>query len=55
MKKINSDEIFSVLMKIMKKVESGIDLVSMNSNLRVELKISSISGLQGEIVECIAP
>ena len=31
-KGINSDEIFSVLMKIMKKVESGIDLAGMNSN-----------------------
>ena len=31
-KGINSDEIFSVLMKIMKKVESSIDLASMNSN-----------------------
>ena len=31
-KGINSDEIFSVLIKIMKKVESGIDLAGMNSN-----------------------
>ena len=31
-KGINSDEIFLVLMKIMKKVESGIDLAGMNSN-----------------------
>ena len=32
MKRINSDEIFLVLMKIMKKVESGIDLAGMNFN-----------------------
>ena len=32
MKGINSDEIFSVLMKIMKNVESGIDLADLNSN-----------------------
>ena len=32
MKRINSDEIFLVLMKIMKKVESGIDLADMNFN-----------------------
>ena len=32
MKGINSDEIFSVLMKIMKKVEFGIDLAGMNFN-----------------------
>ena len=32
MKRINSDEIFSVLMKIMKKVESDIDLTGMNFN-----------------------
>ena len=32
MKGINFDEIFSVLVKIMKKVESGIDLAGMNSN-----------------------
>ena len=32
MKRINSDEIFSVLMKIMKKVESDIDLAGMNFN-----------------------
>ena len=32
MKGINSDEIFSVLVKIMQKVESGIDLADMDSN-----------------------
>ena len=32
MKGINSDEIFSMLVKIMKKVESGINLADMNSN-----------------------
>ena len=32
MKGINFDDIFSMLVKIMKKVESGIDLASMNSN-----------------------
>ena len=32
MKRINSDEIFSVLMKIMKKVESDIDLAGMKFN-----------------------
>ena len=32
MKRINFDEIFSVLMKIMKKVESDIDLAGMNFN-----------------------
>ena len=31
-KGINFDEIFSVLVKIMKKVESGIDLAGMDSN-----------------------
>ena len=29
---INFNEIFSVLVKIMKKVESGVDLARMNSN-----------------------
>ena len=38
----------------MKKLEFGIDLTGMNSNRRVELKISSISGLEGEIVGCKA-
>ena len=32
MKGINFDDIFSMLVKIMKKVESGIDLAGMNSN-----------------------
>ena len=32
MKGINFDEIFSMLVKIMKKVESGINLADMNSN-----------------------
>ena len=32
MKGINFDEIFSVLVKIMKKVESGVGLAEMNSN-----------------------
>ena len=32
MKGISFDDIFSVLVKITKKVESGIDLVGMNSN-----------------------
>ena len=41
-KGINFDEIFSMLVKIMKKVEFGIGLAKMNSNLKVGLKISSV-------------
>ena len=32
MKGISFDDIFSVLVKIMKKVESSVDLAEMNSN-----------------------
>ena len=53
MKGINFDEIFSVLVKIMKKVESSVDLARMNSNGRVRLKISSIVGWKGRLlVKC---
>ena len=50
MKGINFNEIFSVLVKIMKKVESSVDLARMNSNGRVRLKISSIVGWKGRLL-----
>ena len=44
-KGIDIDEMFSVLVKIMKKVKSDVGLTDM------KLKISFLSGLEGEIVE----
>ena len=41
MKSIGIDEVFSVLMKIMKKVKSCVGLTSMELNLRDKMKISS--------------
>ena len=47
---INFNEIFSVLVKIMKKVESGVDLARMNSNWKVGSKISSIVDWRGRLL-----
>ena len=55
MKDIDFDEIFSVLVKIMKKVWPDVGLTSINSKYKVELKISSLSGLEEEIVGCQHP
>ena len=50
MKGIDIDEVFLVLVKIMKKVKIGFGLIGMNLNCRERLKIYFISGLEGEIV-----
>ena len=55
MKDIDFDEIFSVLVKVMKKVWPDVGLTSVNSKYKVELKISSLSGLEEEIVGCQHP
>ena len=50
MKVISFDDIFSMLVKIMKTVESSIDLAEMNSKGRVRSKISSIVGWRGRLL-----
>ena len=50
MKVISFDDIFSMLLKIMKKVESSVDLAEMNSNWRVWSKISAIVGWRGRLL-----
>ena len=50
MKVISFDDIFSMLVKIMKTVDSSIDLAEMNSKGRVRSKISSIVGWRGRLL-----
>ena len=50
MKGIDVDEVFSVLMKIMKKVKLEVGLTDMDLNRRVRMKISLPNKLEGEIV-----
>ena len=50
MKVISFDDIFSVLVKIMKKAESSVDLSEMNSNWRDKSKISSSVGRRGRLL-----
>ena len=50
MKGIDVDEVFSVLMKIMKKVKLEVGLTDMDLNRRVRMKISLLNELEGEIV-----
>ena len=55
MKGIDVDKVFSVLIKIMKKVQLEVGLINMNLNGRARLKSPLIGGLKGEIVGCMAP
>ena len=50
MKGIDVDEVFSVLMKIMKKVKLEVGFTDMDLNRRARMKISLLNGLEGEIV-----
>ena len=50
MKVISFDDIFLVLVKIVKKAESSVDLSEMNSNWRDKSKISSSVGRRGRLL-----
>ena len=50
MKGIDVDEVFLVLMKIMKKVKLEVGFTDMDLNRRARMKISFLNGLEGEIV-----
>ena len=50
MKGIDIDEVFSMLVKIMKKVKLEVGLTDMDLNRRVRMKISLPNKLEGEIV-----